>query len=169
VVCDDGIGCTDDSCDEVNDTCASAANDANCPDDGQFCTGTEFCDPVNDCSSTGDSCQAGETCDETNDICFSCAYYTTRGTCNEDPTCEWSGSPKSGTCQNAVVCVPDETPEVTCTDGIDNDCDGMTDCADTADCGGDPACQGGSCDTYTDKTSCQSNGCTWSNKNRVCM
>ena len=55
------------------------------------------------------------------------------------------------------------------TDGVDNDCDGLTDCADTADCGADPACQGGSCDTYTDKTSCQNNGCTWSNQDKVCM
>jgi hypothetical protein len=100
---------------------------------------------------------------------MACSDYPDKGSCNNDPACEWVGSPKNGMCQDAVVCVPDETPEATCTEGVDNDCDGMTDCADTADCGGDPACQGGSCDTYTDKTSCQSNGCTWSNKDKVCM
>jgi hypothetical protein len=121
------------------------------------------CDGMTDCADTADcggdpACQGG-----------SCDSYTDKGTCTDDPNCEWLGSPKSGTCQDATVCVPDQTPEATCTDGVDNDCDGMTDCADTADCGGDPACQGGSCDTYTDKTSCQSNGCTWNNKDKVCM
>jgi len=92
-----------------------------------------------------------------------------KGTCNNDPNCEWVGSPKNGTCQDVVACVPDETPEATCTDGIDNDCDGMTDCADTADCGADPACQGGSCDTYSDKTSCNADSaCSWNNGAKIC-
>ncbi len=37
------------------------------------------------------------------------------------------------------VCVPDETTEETCNDGIDNDCDGDFDCNDS-DCDEDPAC-----------------------------
>jgi hypothetical protein len=45
-------------------------NDANCPDDGLFCNGTEFCDPAADCSSTGDPCAAGEVCDESTDTCI---------------------------------------------------------------------------------------------------
>jgi cysteine-rich repeat protein len=56
VVCDDGVDCTDDICDEGIDDCVSTPNDANCPDDGAFCNGTEFCDPVNDCDSTGNPC-----------------------------------------------------------------------------------------------------------------
>ncbi len=36
-------------------------------------------------------------------------------------------------------CVPDETPEVSCEDGVDNDCDGLVDC-DDGDCSADPAC-----------------------------
>ena len=100
---------------------------------------------------------------------MTCSDYLDKGSCNNDPACEWVGSPKNGTCQDADVCIPDETPEATCTDGIDNDCDGLTDCADTADCGGDPACQAMPCDTYGDKTSCVNAGCTWSNKDKVCM
>jgi spore coat protein A len=34
------------------------------------------------------------------------------------------------------ACVADETPEQSCFDGNDNDCDTLTDCADTADCEG---------------------------------
>ncbi len=67
--CDDGVGCTDDSCNEGTDACDNVANDALCPDDGEFCTGTEFCDPSLDCQSTGDPCASGQVCNETTDIC----------------------------------------------------------------------------------------------------
>lgn len=39
VVCDDGVACTDDSCDEASDNCAYRANNGNCPDSGWFDTG----------------------------------------------------------------------------------------------------------------------------------
>jgi hypothetical protein len=43
-------------------------NDANCPDDGLFCTGPETCDPALDC--VGDPpCVAGEICNEALDQC----------------------------------------------------------------------------------------------------
>jgi hypothetical protein len=42
-------------------------------------------------------------------------------------------------------CVPSEPAEVTCSDGVDNDCDGATDCDDT-DCSAEPNCQPGVCD-----------------------
>ncbi len=54
--CDDLVGCTDDSCDEVNDECDNDPNDAHCPDDEEFCNGTEYCDPVTDCDHTGNPC-----------------------------------------------------------------------------------------------------------------
>jgi len=39
----DGVSCTDDSCDEVNDVIVNNPNNANC-DDGAFCNGAETCD-----------------------------------------------------------------------------------------------------------------------------
>ena len=66
--CNDGVGCTDDSCNEGTDSCDNIANDANCPDDGLFCNGTEFCDAVSDCDHTGDPC-APDFCNETTDTC----------------------------------------------------------------------------------------------------
>lgn len=65
------MACTDDSCDEVGDTCVNTANDANC-DNGLFCDGAETCDATTRrCSSSGNPCEvgAGETCNEQTDSC----------------------------------------------------------------------------------------------------
>lgn len=60
----------------------------------------------------------------------------------------------------------DPSPEV-CDDGVDNDCDGATDCAD-GDCSADPACDTGGCvnaggapagDSCTSNAECCSNKC----------
>ncbi|MFQ5590700.1 MAG: hypothetical protein ACE5HE_06040 [Phycisphaerae bacterium] len=74
--CDDAVTCTDDSCDEINDTCVNQPNDANC-NNGQFCDGVEICDALLDClvepgsvpicddavDCTEDSCdEAADTC-----------------------------------------------------------------------------------------------------------
>ena len=45
-----------------------------------------------------------------------------------------------GTECDATPLDPTETPEATCNDQADNDCDGLTDCADTVDCGTAPNC-----------------------------
>jgi spore coat protein A len=87
-----------------------------------------------------------------------CSDITSKGPCNDETTCEWIGSPKNGFCQEIASCTPDENPEVSCTDGIDNDCNGATDC-DDANCSGDPACQttcndNGTCDPGEDCNSC---------------
>ena len=58
----DGVSCTDDSCDETNDKVVHTANDANCSD-GKYCNGDETCDPANGCQSgTSVSCPANDTC-----------------------------------------------------------------------------------------------------------
>ncbi len=68
IVCDDGIACTADSCDEQSDTCIVSPDHGVC-DNGLFCDGEEVCDP------TGGGCSAGvapcgsDPCDEINDIC----------------------------------------------------------------------------------------------------
>ncbi|MFQ5415779.1 MAG: S8 family serine peptidase [Myxococcota bacterium] len=69
---DDGVGCTDDSCDEVGDVVVNTPNDASC-DNSLFCDGVETCDPVIDCQAgtppvadDGVNCTA-DGCDEEND------------------------------------------------------------------------------------------------------
>lgn len=101
---------------------------------------------------------------------MTCSDYVDRGSCTNDPNCEWTGSPKNGSCQDFVPCAPTSPDEVgLCNDGIDNDCDGVTDCADTADCGNDPVCQV-DCSVYTTRNLCNNQpACTWDNQNKVCV
>ncbi|TFH22680.1 MAG: hypothetical protein E4H03_07885 [Myxococcales bacterium] len=73
--CDDGATCTNDSYDEVNDTCTNTPSDALC-DDGQFCDGVEVCDPLLYCQARPIVCDDGFDCsteryDETIDMCVS--------------------------------------------------------------------------------------------------
>ncbi len=66
--CDDGVGCTIDSCNEGTDSCDNLPSDPLC-DDGLFCNGAETCDPVLDCQAGTDPCP-GDTCDEVGDVCI---------------------------------------------------------------------------------------------------
>jgi hypothetical protein len=104
--------------------------------------------------------------------CQACSDYTSKSACNNDPNCEWQGSPKNGMCVDAAACTPTGPEAGYCNDGIDNDCDGMTDCADTADCGSDPVCQQADCSAYTNKDDCNNeptDSCRWSKKDNLCV
>ena len=99
-----------------------------------------------------------------------CGDITIRSVCEETTGCVWTGgNGPNGRCETSA-CTPNETPELTCNDGVDNDCDGLIDCADTVDCGDDPACQQADCLQFLDKNSCNAEPtCRWDNKNKVCV
>ena len=61
-------------------------------------------------------------------------------------------------------CTVTEDPEVSCSDGIDNDCDTLID-------GADPDCDVPmDCSQYDDRKSCNGDPlCEWSGKNKVCL
>jgi len=121
------------------------------------------CDGFTDCGDT--DCDTDPACQ------MQCSDYLVKGDCNNDLACEWVGSPKNGSCQDATVCVPtpgEETMEMSCGDGIDNDCDGLVDCAD-ADCDGTPDCQVMDCSVYNNRTDCRDAMCRWDNKAGVCV
>ena len=100
---------------------------------------------------------------------MACSDYTAKGDCNNDINCEWSGSPRNGSCNDVAVCTPTEATEVSCSDGNDNDCDGAIDCSDS-DCSADPACQQADCTSFNDKSTCNAQPtCSWSNKNKACQ
>ncbi len=98
---DDGIPCTADSCDEVNDVIVHQPDDFLC-DDTLFCTGAETCDPGNgasnangcvtspdiDCSSLDAECRIS-SCNEATDSCDSHPDLGANGTNCVDPSnCE---------------------------------------------------------------------------------
>jgi len=68
--CDDGVGCTDDTCNEILEQCDNVPNDAYCID-SLFCNGVETCDAVSDCLPGTDPCP-GQVCDEVDDLCLGC-------------------------------------------------------------------------------------------------
>jgi FtsP/CotA-like multicopper oxidase with cupredoxin domain len=71
-----------------------------------------------------------------------------------------------GECIVSASCVATEPgTELTCDDGIDNDCDGDIDAADS-DCAAPPV----DCSQYGDRNSCRSDSsCRWNNKNDQCI
>ena len=121
VVCDDGVGCTEDACDEVTDACVSTPDDAHC-DNGLFCDGGERCDAANDCQvGAAVACNDGvgctvDSCDEGADAC--------------------SYTPADAACDNGLFCDGAETCDVNldCQPGVDVDCDDAVNCTeDTCD------------------------------------
>ncbi|MCH7870986.1 MAG: S8 family serine peptidase [Planctomycetes bacterium] len=123
--CDDGVGCTDDSCNGATDSCDNVPNDANCPDDGQFCNGTESCDSGADCVSSGDPCTGGDVCNEATDTCDP-STCNNNGTCDAGEDCNncsadcISGTSSGASCGNGVCEAGDGEDCVSCPD----DCNG---------------------------------------------
>ena len=90
------------------------------------------------------------------------------------------GNPGDASCPNgAATDCDDNDPAVnpgategpfddqTCFDGLDNDCDGLTDLVSGFE---DPDCQEQQdCSTNGDKTSCRDAGCKWVNKDKLCV
>jgi len=73
-------------------------NDANCPDDGVFCNGAEFCDAGSGCASKGDPCPAATTCDEGGKTCVPTAC-TTDAECDDGAFCNGAETCVAGACQ----------------------------------------------------------------------
>jgi len=98
---DDGVGCTDVTCDEGTDSIGHAPVDANC-DNGLFCDGLERCDAVA-------GCLAGSAPDPSDGV------DCTVDTCDEDARSALN-LPDDSVCDNGVFC-----------DGIER-CDAVRGC-----------------------------------------
>lgn len=96
-----------------------------------------------------------------------CVVEPVDASCCGDGVCE--GNEDACACADDCGFAPvSESVGSTCADGIDNDCDGLTDC-DDPDCSGDPACpvcdNDGVCEPREDCTTC-SNDCKSKTKGR---
>ncbi len=172
VSCDDGVACTDDSCNEATDNCDNVADDANC-DDGLYCNGAESCDPALDClAGSAINCDDGvactdDSCNETTDSCDNVAddAHCDDGLyCNGAESCDPALDCLAGSavnCDDGVACTDDSCNETTdscdnvaddanCDDGLY--CNGAESCDPVLDCqaGSDP-CPGTSCDEALDE------------------
>ena len=161
VNCDDGVGCTDDSCNETSDSCDNVTNDGNCVDNGLFCDGDETCTanfPGSGCESSGDACP-GQSCDEVNDTCGACVVA---GDCDDGSICTGVETCVLNAC---VAGTPlDCNDNVGCTD---DSCDPVDGCASVPDdlncdngvfCDGEETCDVGF-DCQADSNPCPGQSC----------
>ncbi|MDH3629027.1 MAG: hypothetical protein OES25_15385, partial [Acidobacteriota bacterium] len=161
--CDDGVGCTTDTCAIVGNvgTCSNTPVDSAC-DDGNVCT-ADSCDAVDDCQfvpdNTPDQCNDGgcipALCDaQPNNPC-------TFGVCNADGTCAPTANVADSTpCEDGNVCTsetgtaqtPDHCEAGVCT-GVPVDCSGEDDQCNVGVCNaGSGACEA---DPVADSTPCE--------------
>jgi hypothetical protein len=182
VNCDDGVMCTDDSCNEGTDSCDNVANDANC-DNGLYCDGVETCHATLDCQAgTAVDCDdavacTNGSCNEGTDSCDNVpnhSYCTDGLYCNGVETCHATLDCQAGTavdCDDTVACTVDSCNETTdACDNVPNDgacddglyCNGPEFCDAVNDCqpGSDP-CPGQGCDEGNNQCvllACNNNG-----------
>ncbi|RME22010.1 MAG: hypothetical protein D6806_13635, partial [Deltaproteobacteria bacterium] len=162
VICDDGNACTTDTCDEQAG-CLHENNNDPC-DDGDACTMQDTCSqgtcrgvPLD---SDGDGfvaagCPGGNDCCDSGDESSPGCSQANAAQINPNA---FEGSSSAGTCS----------------DGIDNDCDGQVDSSDTGcqacntnsdcddgnPCNGDEQCAGGQCQSGTPPNCDDGNPCT---------
>ncbi|MBW2529303.1 MAG: hypothetical protein JRI23_34320 [Deltaproteobacteria bacterium] len=134
-------GCGNGVCESSEDRCSCAADCGMPPTGETSCTdgADEDCDGLVDCDDA--DCDAAPACLPTtgcgNGICES----------SEDR------------CSCAADCGTPPTAESSCSDGVDEDCDGLVDC-DDGDCASDSACApttgcgNGTCDAGEDRCGC---------------
>jgi hypothetical protein len=105
VAVDDGVGCTDDSCDEVGNVVVNAVNNASC-DNGQFCDGSETCDAINDCQAgtpvvLDDSVACTvDACDEVGDVL---SHLPDAGACDDGDPCTAEVCDAVAGCSNVAI------------------------------------------------------------------
>ncbi len=143
-ICDDGVSCTVDSCDEVSDACVYTPDDAPC-DNGVFCDGAETCDPTLGCQpGTPPTCDDGVGC--TDDSCDAetdaCVHMPNDALCDNGLYCDGVEL-----CHGLLDCrvgiPPDCDDGVACTvDSCDEDLDACVHTADDALCDDGVFCDG---------------------------
>ncbi|MGB6363064.1 MAG: MopE-related protein [Thermoanaerobaculia bacterium] len=133
--CDTFADCGDSDC-APDPACAFCG-------DGPCGPGENMCNCAVDCGAppAGEIGMCGDSLDNDCDGAVDC----TDSECTIDPLCMFCGNsvcdPGENSCNCAGDCGAPPGSEVgMCTDGFDNDCDGVVDCYDPVDCSTDPSC-----------------------------
>jgi len=171
--CNDSVGCTVDSCNEVSDSCDHLPNNAACSD-GQYCNGAETCDALNGCQAgVAPNCGDGVGCttDACNEATDSCTHTPNDAACSDglfctgSETCDLTGDCQPGTppnCADAVVCTVDACDEATdsCTHTPSNAvCDDSQFCNGVETCNALTGCQAGTAPDCNDGIACTADSC----------
>ncbi|RME30240.1 MAG: hypothetical protein D6806_00480, partial [Deltaproteobacteria bacterium] len=130
--CDDGIPCTQDSCNDTTDKCDHVPIDSLC-DNGQYCDGAEWCDPAAGCRSGSPPCDDGIACtdDSCDEVSKSCTNTANDTHCTTPDMCVPDCSPDSTGCVT-----PPASVGLTCENPAYLDVDNVSDCTLTL-AGGD--------------------------------
>jgi hypothetical protein len=120
---------------------------------------------VDDQDNVGESDETNNDLADLQQILLSC--IAGGNSCTSDAQC-CSNKCRGGnnkTCKGgSTTCTPSETPEASCSDGLDNDCDGLTD-SDDPDCGGSCEPKGAFCSA---DDQCCSNKCRGPGGSKSC-
>ncbi len=156
--CDDGVSCTNDSCDDQTGACVNTPNDAIC-NDGFTCTGFETCDGLLGCINPPDiNCDDGIACTlgQCNEPFGTCLQVPHDILCDDTQFCNGvevcgvngceAGTPP--TCKDGITCTVDSCDPMTNTCQPVPD-DSLCPCGQTCD----P--QAGGCGNFCTVTACQ--------------
>ncbi len=157
VDCDDGIGCTIDSCNEETDSCPHPTDAASCAD-ASLCT-VDRCDATLDaCVHDPVDCADTTTCtvDACNPASGACTHTVSNEACNDGNACTTDTcTVATDTCNNVLIdgdgdgyapssCGGNDCNDASasvhpgateiCLDGIDQDCDGLDGANGTCAC-----------------------------------
>ena len=147
--CDDGVFCNG------PEACAGGecqpGTPVDCPDNGSFCDGTEYCDENGDaCASSGDPCDAPYSCDEPSQSCI--LIECGNGILEPGEDCD-DGNVLAGDCCNAMCQF--EAAESPCPDGVY--------CNGAEICNGEGACLSGTPIDCSDGILCTTDSCNEAN------
>ena len=161
-VINDGVGCTNDYCDEDTDTITHTPDNSLCLD-GSYCNGAEFCSVTEDCQAgTPPNCDDNilctiNGCDEGVDLFDNvgdCTFDNSPCECEVDADCDDGNPCTDDVCNAQLECESTNNDANSCNDGffctVNDRCDAGSCVADSRNLDDSVSCTTDSCDEVND-------------------